>query len=408
MKILIMCDIFDENVGSQENILAKYFLKHGHQVTILTSTFETLFDFIADKYDPKKPGRRYRIGDLNVVRAPYRFNILNKLRSFRGAGRMIREEKPDMIFMMDIMPDMISVARYLKNNRQCRFVMDYHADYSNSGKNMLSLKVLHGIVRKSILNMGMPYLDAIYPVTPASGDFLHEIYDVPRDRMTLLPLGADMDLGLEIAARREGRALRHALGIADDAVVILTGGKFARAKRTEMLIEAVGRMQHLPIELIVVGAPNIGEEDYAAELRQLASGNPRVRFAGWLNNADMFRHMDMADLAVFPASQSMLWVQSVSMGLPLIVGNTGSQETWYMNAHDNVIELPAADIHVDRIAAIVEEVVSAPGRLSRMAAGARRTHREVLDWDMLIWKTMGLPAPGVGDSTEAPMPAGAN
>lgn len=396
-----MCDIFDENVGSQENILAKYFQKHGQQVTILTSTFENLFDFIANKYDRRKPGRQYMIGDLKVVRSPYRFNILNKLRSFRGAGKIIREEHPDMIFMLDIMPDMIEVLHYLNYNPNCRFVMDYHADYSNSGKNIISLKVLHGTIRKAILDKAMPHLDAIYPVTPASRDFLHEIYNVPRDRMELLPLGADMDLGLEIAARAEGKELRRKLNIGEDRIVILTGGKFARLKRTEMLIEAVGLLKHLPIELIVVGAPNIGEEVYAEELRTKAAGDPRVRFVGWLNNADMFRHMDMADLAVFPASQSMLWVQSVSMGLPLIVGNMGSQETWYLNAHENVIELAAADIRVDCIAAVIEEVLNEPGRLSDMAAGAKRTHAEVLDWDMLIWKTMGHSAPVANASIDA-------
>lgn len=384
-----MCDLFDENIGSQENILAKYYRKHGHQVTVLTSTFESVFDFIANKHDRTKPGQILFHGDVKVIRAPYRMNILHKLRSFRGVAEVLEQERPDMIFMFDIMPDMIDVLRYKKRNPTCRFVMDYHADYSNSAKNLLSLKILHGVIRKKILDAGLPYLDAIYPVTPASGDFLHEVYRLPRERMELLPLGADMDLGLEIAARREGAELRRELGISETATVIFSGGKFARPKRTELLIEAIRRLPHLELEVIVVGAANLGEEAYAADLERAAAGETRVRFVGWLNKEQLFRYMDMSDLAVFPASQSILWVQAVSMGLPLIVGNTGAQDTYYMNAHDNIIELPRTEITSERLAETIEALVSEPARLKRMSDGARRTFGEVLDWDMLVWKTIG-------------------
>lgn len=392
MKILIMCDLFDENIGSQENILAKYFRKHGHQVTILTSTYESVFDFIANRHDATKPGKTYYIDDLKVVRAPFRMNILHKLRSYRGVNKTIEETAPDMIFMLDIMPDMIEVVRYKKRHPHVRFVMDYHADYSNSGKNWLSIKILHGILRKSILYYGLPYLDGIYPVTPGSGDFLKEVYGIGWDRMTLLPLGADMDNGIEIARRQEGRALRRELGIAPEAKVIFSGGKFAKLKRTELLIEAVRRLPHQPIELVIVGAANIGEEEYAAMLREVAGDDPRIHFVGWLDNAGLFRFMDMADLAVFPASQSSLWVQAVSMGLPLVVGNFGAQDTSYMNAHGNIIELPPDEIRADRLAEIIEELVSDPARLASMAAGARQTFKEVLDWDTLVGKVTGQSA----------------
>ena len=401
MKILIICDLFDESIGSQENILAKYFRKHGHQVTILTSTFESVFDFIADKYDRRKPGRTYHIDDLKVIRAPYRLNFLNRLRSFQGSAGFIEQENPDMIFMLDIMPDMLEVVRYKRRNPNCRFVMDYHADYSNSAKNILSRKILHGLIRKTILNVGLPYLDAIYPVTPASGDFLHEVYGVPTGRMELLPLGADMDLGVGIAERSEGRELRRGLGIPEGTTVIFSGGKFAKPKRTELLIEAVRRLGHLPLVLIIVGSANIGEENYADALRQAAAGDERIRFVGWLGNDDLFRFMDMADLAVFPASQSILWVQAVSMGLPLVVGNVGAQDTYYMNAHGNIIELPKADICADKLVEIIEQLVSNPRRLAEMRAGARRTFAEVLDWNSLIWKTIGRPAPGTSHKFDA-------
>ena len=34
---------------------------------------------------------------------------------------------------------------------------------------------------------------AFYGVTPARCDFLHEMFDIPREKIHLLPLGADDD-----------------------------------------------------------------------------------------------------------------------------------------------------------------------------------------------------------------------
>jgi glycosyltransferase involved in cell wall biosynthesis len=160
-------------------------------------------------------------------------------------------------------------------------------------------------------------------------------------------------------------------------------------------------LKHLPLHLVFVGSANIGVEGYAEELLRAAAGDPRIRFVGWLDNRDLFRYMDMADMAIFPASQSILWVQAVSMGLPLVVGNSGSQGTDYMNAYDNIIELPREDIRTDKLVEVIEALVSDTHRLARMREGARRTFTEVLDWNTLVWKTIGQPLPPRAGATAA-------
>ena len=82
-----------------------------------------------------------------------------------------------------------------------------------------------------------------------------------------------------------------------------------------------------------------GVEDatYGEMLARLAARDPRVHTGGWLDQADLNRHLAMADLAVFPASQSVLWQQSIAMGLPLIVGDTGDQDISYPNTERKII-----------------------------------------------------------------------
>ena len=388
MKIIMLCDFYNEMLEYQENLLVKYYAKHGHEVTVITSTFESVFDYYADRHDNSVPARTYRHGGATLIRLRYRYNLLNRLRAFTRIDRILDEEAPDLIFVHDIMLNMPECVRYVQGHPACRMIMDYHADYSNSGKNALSLKVLHGVIRKWFLDRARPHLKKVFPIVPASATFLHEIYKVPHSEMELLPLGADTDLAREIKGQQEGRALRQSFNISEEDFVIFSGGKLAPAKKTELLIDAVARLPDRRIHVVVVGDASEENEAYKKGLMKLAQGRINIRFTGWLDRIDIYRYLDMADLAVFPASQSILWQQAIAMGLPLIVGNTGHQDISYLNLHHNIIILDKTEIRVDQLADAIESVVGDPKRMHEMSAGAARVADVYLNWDNLIMKTL--------------------
>ena len=388
MKILMLCDFYNESLEYQENLLVKYYVKHGHQVTVVTSTFDSVFDYYNDRHDNSAPARTYEDRGAKIIKLRYRYNLLNRLRAFTSIDGILEEEAPDLIFVHDIMLNFPEAIAYVKRHSTCRMIMDYHADYSNSGRNALSLKLLHGVARKWFLDQARPYLSRIFPIVPAGATFLREVYKVPESEMEILPLGADTDLSVEIARRHEGEALRRALGIPADHVMIFTGGKLAPSKRTELLIEAVNRLPHLALHLVVVGEASAAHQTYGQRLLSLAEGRPNIRFAGWLGRDDIYRHLDMADLAVFPASQSILWQQAIAMGLPLIVGNTGHQDISYLNLHSNIIMLERDEIGIEKLAQAIESVACNPARMSEMSRGARRVAEEHLNWNRLIQRTL--------------------
>ena len=279
-------------------------------------------------------------------------------------------------------------VRYVRRHPACRMIMDYHADYSNSGKNALSRRILHGVCRKWFLDRARPHLSRIFPVVPASTTFLHEIYKVPLADMEILPLGADTDLAA--AVRRSGaRAeLRRSLGVGDKDTVIFTGGKLDPAKQTDLLLKAVLQLQPLPLHVVVAGDSGDEHTWYKQELRRLAAAGPGVHMVGWLGRDDIYRYLDMADLAVFPASQSILWQQAIAMGLPLIVGDIGHQDISYLNTEDNIVILGKDEIRADRLADVISRVVGDPGRMRAMSDGARRVADLHLNWDRLIQRTL--------------------
>lgn len=388
MKILMLCDFYDESLEYQENLLVKYYRKHGHEVTVVASTFDSVFDYYNDRHDPAWPARTYLDQGARIVKLRYRYNLLNRLRAYTRIDRLLEEERPDLIYVHDIMLNLPECVAYVKRHPQCRMIMDYHADYSNSGRNWLSLKILHGIARKWFLDQARPHLARIFPIVPAGAVFLHEIYGVPHEEMEVLPLGADVDLARAVRERGEGRRLREALGFSAQDIVIFTGGKLAPPKRTELLLEAVRRLPELPLKVVVVGEAAAADAAYKAQLLAAAEGMPQVRFTGWLGREDIYRHLDLADLAVFPASQSILWQQAIACGRPLICGDVGHQDISYLNLADNIVILPRERIRADALAQAIRQAVQEPGRLARMRQGAQRVADEQLDWNHLIERTL--------------------
>lgn len=391
MRIFMLCDFFNEDLEYQENHLVDYYRRHGHEVIVVCSLYENVFDYYNDK-PVDGPKQDYEVNGARIVKLPYRYNILHRLRAYPKIDGLLKEFAPDLIYVHDIMLNFPECIAYVKKHPQTKMIMDYHADHSNSGKNWVSLKLLHGVIRKRFLDKARPHLERIYPIVPAGMDFLNEIYRVPREEMSLLPLGTDLEYGAQVHATGAGAEVRHELGIPDDHFVVFTGGKLTPFKRTETLIEAINALDREDVHLLVAGAAGPMEADYFAGLEKLAQGNPRIHFCGWQDKLGVYRHLDAADIAVFPASQSILWQQSIGMGLPVIVGDRSEamahSDASYLNRYGNLIVLDHEEETAPQIERLLRGLADDRDALARMAEGARRTADEMLDWNKLIEETL--------------------
>ena len=387
MKIVMLCEFYNETLAFQENILAKYYCKHGHDVVIITSTFESVFDYYTDKHDNSIPEKTYIHEGAKIYKLRFRFNFLNRLRAYTSIHEILQEEKPDLIFIHDIMLNIPECVEYVRANPHCRMIMDYHADYSNSGKNWLSINVLHGVLRKWYLDKARPYLSKIYPVVPDGALFLNKVYKVPYEEMEILPLGADVDLANENKQNNTRNRVRAQLGIRDSELLIFTGGKLEPKKKTEVLFDALRLLDDISIYVIVVGAARDIHKEYMNELRK-RSENLNVYFLGWLSTEQIYSYLAASDLAVFPACQSVIWQQAIASGLPLIGGNKGHQDLSYLNLKNNIINPPLEDINPKVFAEAIRYIVKTPGKIKEMSDGANYVAENLLDWNKLIIKTL--------------------
>lgn len=389
MKILMLCDFYNEKLEFQENILTKYYTKYNHEVVVIASTYESVFDYYNGSYDKNTPQKVYFDKKAKIIKLPYKFNILNKLRKYTSIKKILEDEKPDLIYVHDIMLNILECVTYIKRNPHVKMIMDYHADYSNSGKNWLSLKVLHGIIRKWYLDKSIKYISKIFPVVPAGVDFLHEIYKVPYEKMEVLPLGADIDLCKSVFEKKElHNILKEKYFIKDNTKVVITGGKLSPRKKTELLIEAFKSLNIDDKVLLVIGDSSEPDMEYIQMLKEKSKSQKNIIFTGWLSTHDVYAHYAISDIAVFPASQSILWQQAIASGLPLIVGNTGHQSIEYLNMHENIIMMKKEDIQVETIKNNIEKVLDDKDLYSKMHKGALLVRDEKLDWNRLMDKTL--------------------
>lgn len=321
MRIAHIClaAFYIDGFGYQENILPKLHRQMGNEVVIIAST-QTYIEHTRLGY--LEPSSYLNEHGVQVHRLPYaswvprRFR--SKVRAYQGLEERLDEFQPDLIFVHDVQFwDLLAIRRYVRR-RPTPVYADCHADYVNSARGFVSRHLLHGLFYRQILQRVDPIIDRYLPTLPARADFLHEVYGLAREKMELLPFGADDTLiqGLDRAAVR--RDVRSGLGIPDDAVVLVTGGKLDLRKNIHTLIERFsvlrGSGQLAGMHLLVFGQPDASVQAALAGI----DVHPDVHLQGWMQSGNIYKMFLAADLAIFPGTHSVLWEEAIGHGLGLV------------------------------------------------------------------------------------------
>lgn len=381
MKILMVCDFFHENQQYQENLLAKYYIKHGHDVTIIAATFNSIFDYYSNKYNKKSKHQTYYSNGYKIIRQPYSINLFNKIRKLKSLKKLMYLEAPDFIYVHGVPLNLIDPVSYKNQHPVCKLVFDSHADFSNSANSWLSLNILHKIFYRMMMKLYLKDLDNIFFITPNGGKFLNQVYGISYNCMSILPLGADTDYINEIKVKDAHHNMRGNLGIAPNDFVIFSGGKLTREKKIELAIKSFFLIETQTAHLIIVGDTN--DEKYKKEILALINFHPRIHFIGWVDGEKVYNYMIACDVAVFPASQSVLWQQAIGTGLPLIIGQTDGQNATYLNKNNNIFIIEKELISERKIFELLTLLIGDENILSRMKMNANKTTKEFLSYDRI-------------------------
>lgn len=328
MKVLHLClsAFFIDNYSYQENMLPKYHVKQGHEVTVIASLLS--YDGKGKAIVLPHPSEYKDANGFNVIRLAYKKpQKWNRLfRHYIGLKDYLELIAPDIIFMHGTsFSDIAIVKQYKKHHNEVKLFADSHADYINSGRNWWSLHILHKVIWKHYTKLIEPYLVKCYGVTPLRCDFLKEVYGVKPSKVEYLPLGVDDEL-IPVDRKKTREEIRRELGVNDDSFLIFTGGKVDKRKNIHLLLDALECLNIPEVHVVICGVLT-HEMEY---LKEIINNNSNIHYLGWCDANRVMNCMIASDLACFPGTHSTLWEQSIGVGLPAVF------KQWDKMEHVNV------------------------------------------------------------------------
>lgn len=362
MKIVHVCtsSAFGEIYAYQENLLARYHRKMGHEVTVIAPVFDTV------ALDEKKEAGEYLLDDgTKIIRLEtlvHNKTVYEHLQLVKGLKKAIISEKPDLIFVHAVgcfnYACLPSVKKVLPNTK---IVFDNHADLINSLHSPVT-RLLHKVIyRRLLVPSLLKIADWFYGVTPSRCTFLLEVYGIPEDKIKLLVMGAD-DEKMNFENREQLRKeVRNRYDIKAEDFLIVTGGKIDKLKNIHVLAHAVNNLNRANLKLLVFGKIN---DDVKELFEKEASKN--VITIGWINSDKVYELFYAADLVVFPGLHSVLWEQAVASKVPCAFSKMKGFE--HINVNNNCILMTAKDSpYYEKM---IRELLDIPGKYDELKENA--------------------------------------
>lgn len=367
MKIVHICLTggYTEGYAYQENYLAKYHVRMGNEVTIIT----TQYCWHKDEWGSCLDSDYINKDGVKVIRIPYKYNICYRINTFigrfKGLYDLFNTIKPDFIFVHNLQfNDVDQIVKYKKNNMNVKIVVDNHSDFSNSARNWLAKNILYKLYWRRNAKKLASCVERFYGVIPARVDFLKDVYLLPEQKCKLLVMGADDDEVERVADKNIRKNVREHIGVSSSDFVIVTGGKIDAWKRqTLLLMKAVHIIKQCTVKLIIFGKVAADIKD---EFDSLCDGE-KVKYIGWADSHQSYEYFSIADLVVFPGRHSVYWEQVAGMGIPMICKYW--EGTTHVDCGGNVKFIKKDDI--DEIKGLIEQCVYNKEEFEAMKSAAK-------------------------------------
>jgi len=318
MKIVHLClsCFYIDDYSYQENMLPKYHVFQGHEVTVIASLVS--FDnegklCLLDKESVKNTKEGYKVIRVDYKKRFYKLNSF--VRRYNNIYKLLVIEKPDIIFIHDFsFLDITEVIRYVKMNPNVKVFSDCHTDYINSAQSWISKNIFHHFIWRYYGKILSKYTTKFYGVTPLRCDFLKDAYKIDSSKIDLLVMGVDDEIVKKKDRDLIKKEYSEKLSISSEDFIIVTGGKIDFRKNIHLVLEAVIKLNLKNVKLIVFGviAPEMQIEFEKLLLHDC------IIFIGWQNTDAILDYFLLADLIVFPGTHSVLWEQAVGCGTPTV------------------------------------------------------------------------------------------
>lgn len=313
LRVINIVDCFHPDAGYENNVLSKYFVKHGYEYTILTTDLPEESGFFENtELDKRDRAFTERTG-VGVVRlhAFGRFSGRAKW-NYRELINKIDELKPDVLFFCG--NDTLIAMQYLYRIKKSKYavVTDSHM-LEMATKNKFAK--LYRLLYKTFITPKI--IKYQIPVIRLQNDsYVERCLGIPLTQAPWISFGSDTMLFHPDAEVKKSFRAEH--GIFDDDFVVVYTGKMDEAKGGKLLAQVFKEKFQTKKNVVLVAVGSTSGE-YGKEVEQIfaESENRIIRFPTQ-KYSDLARFYQAADLSVFARQCSLSFYDAQACGLPVL------------------------------------------------------------------------------------------
>ena len=184
---------YNEGWGYQENLLPKYQMKLGYEVTLIITNLSHQNDKLVEvACTDTMSSDGFRVIRKKQIHS--KIPLMKKLLLRIDTQDLLRDLAPDFIFYHGLVSSTIfQITKYKRRfNPDCIIVQDNHLDYNIGFDPWKSIKaIVMMLVYRFIYRMNDKYISKVYGVTPWRKTYAETVFGVPASKSDVLIMGAD-------------------------------------------------------------------------------------------------------------------------------------------------------------------------------------------------------------------------
>jgi len=376
MKIIHLCDYIQPKLGYQEYYLAKEHAKMGHEVTVVTSDryypFKDYKNTVEKILGPRIVGvKTEKIDGFKIIRLRTLFELGTRV-WLCGLEKEIKKINPDIIISHGMQDFNVLRAALYNKKKKYRLICDDHSLFSEEKKGIIGMLYYNIYPYKLILKNS----DKLVGVADEVVEYIHRLYKFPKNKITMIPLGADSDKfrfseKLRTKFRKENN-------ISQDNVVITYTGKINKLKGPHNILLALEKIKdklNLPVVVLFVGNIDTDYEQLFLEQKDKFNSNKiKAIHIPAVSNSELVSIYSATDIAVWPRQASLSMIEAMSCNVPIICCD------FLTERYKNENGIPIKEDNIDQLANAIEKLVNYPNKRKEMGKKGRELVEKELSW----------------------------
>lgn len=223
--------------------------------------------------------------------------------------------------------------------------------------------------------------DRVVCLSKDSYDILHSIYELRSNKISLIPNGLK-----ETKIAREQKdieSIRDSLHVRLNEKIILVIGRPTKEKGIFALIDAMKLVleENKNVRLVIIGSAN--EQKFKELIQKASSHTTFITFTGLLNQKELYKWINIADIGVIPSYYEQFGFAGVEMmmhGLPIIASNgMGIRNMFQDNINGMTVEIGDRNQpkeYVQNLSIAILKLMNSSSLCRCLSIGSLKTYKE--------------------------------